>query len=306
MSSATELLAVELRTLAAFRRGDPTEVRAGTEDDAWVAFGLRCLLEAGRVLRLRATAFDEPVERKDDGSPATRLEHDVERDIRERLRRFEPRAAFVGEETGGDLPRTGLAVAVDPVDGTWAFLAETPTWASVLAVFRDGQPRAGFVANPMTGELAYSVAGRPTRCLRVSAFGEPDVGFELPTGTRGEDEPLVNFHPSRGADALERSLHDAWERGELRMVRSPGGSPAWGLLEAARGHFVYVNAWSKRPSEPFDLAAGVLLVRGAGGEVTDAKGAPIDATRHAGPWIAAVDADHRARVAAIVADAWPE
>jgi fructose-1,6-bisphosphatase/inositol monophosphatase family enzyme len=87
-------------------------------------------------------------------------------------------------------------------------------------------------------------------------------------------------------------------------VRSCGGSPAWGLLEAARGHYVYVNAWAVRPAEPFELAAGVLLVRGAGGEVTDLGGAAIDLVRHAGPWLAAVDAEQRARVAAIVARAW--
>ena len=88
-------------------------------------------------------------------------------------------------------------------------------------------------------------------------------------------------------------------------MRSPGGSPAWGLVEAARGHYVYLNAWSHLPAEPFDLVAGTLLVRSAGGDVVDAEGAPIDAARHAGPWLAGVDAAQRERVAALVREAWP-
>ena len=61
-----------------------------------------------------------------------------------------------------------------------------------------------------------------------------------------------------------------------------------------------MNAWGKRPAEPFDLAAGVLLVRGAGGEVTDLDGNPIDEAVHAGPWIAGLEAGQRARVAHVV------
>jgi fructose-1,6-bisphosphatase/inositol monophosphatase family enzyme len=60
-------------------------------------------------------------------------------------------------------------------------------------------------------------------------------------------------------------------------------------VEAARGHFVYANLWSKRPAEAFDLAAGVLIVRQAGGEVSDLDGEPIDALRHRGPFVAGMD-----------------
>jgi fructose-1,6-bisphosphatase/inositol monophosphatase family enzyme len=301
---STELTAVERETLDAFRRGDPTEPR-GDDDAKWVGFGLRCLLEAGRVLRAHATAFDGRVDLKADGSPATRLEHAVERDVRERLRRFEPAATFLGEETGGALRDSGFAVAVDPVDGTWGFLSETATWACVIAVLRDGQPFAGFLANPATGELAYALHGGDARLLRLAAFGEPPSAHVLPTQRRPEQKLLVCLHPSRQTEALQAALHDAWARGELAVVRSPGGSPAWGLVEAARGHHVYLNAWSGSRAQPFDLVAGALLLRGAGGEITDADGRAIDALSHAGPWIAAVDAERRARVAEIVRGAWP-
>jgi myo-inositol-1(or 4)-monophosphatase len=300
MSSSDSTTKAERETLGGFRSGAAMRPRGGDGDDAWTGFGLRCQLEACRLLRESAGRSGGRADLKHDGSPATRLEHEVEEGIRARLSQFDPEAVFVGEESGGGLPDTGLAVAVDPVDGTWAFLTETSTWASTLAVFRDGVAIAGFIANPMTGELAYASAGSGARYLRLSTFGDDDVALDLPGPTSRDDKLLVNFHPSRGAGAVQRDLHDAWERSELSMVRSPGGSPAWCLLEAARGHYVYVNMWGQRPAEPFDLAAGVLLVRGAGGDVTDLDGAPIDPGRHAGPWIAGIDAERRESVTAIV------
>ena len=109
-------------------------------------------------------------------------------------------------------------------------------------------------------------------------------------------DALVNVHPSRAAAPLVASLYAAWQGDSLRMVRSPGGSPSWALLEAAKGNFVYVNLWTKRPAEAFDLAAGVLLVEGAGGRVTDLDGESIDPVRHAGPFVAGVDAASRQKV----------
>jgi len=303
---SNEPSARERAILDDFQRGTAGGAWNGVDDAAWTGFGVRCLLEAARVLRMHAVAHGERVELKQDGSPVTSLERRIEDDVRARLRAFAPSAAFVGEESGGRVPSTGFAVAVDPVDGTWAFLSEASTWACALAVLRDGQPFAGFVANPSTGELAYALRGGEARLLRLSAFGEPTSAHSLPTRRAGDDELLVHLHPGRGTDALHAALHAAWSRGEVRVVRSPGGSPAWALAEAARGHHVYVNAWSRRPAEPFDLVAGALLVRGAGGEVVDARGEPIDATRHAGPWLAGVGAGKLARVVALVRGTWPQ
>ena len=259
------------------------------------------------MLRERSLSFEEPVERKEDGSPVTHLELEIERGIRERLGSFERSAVIVGEETGGTLPARGYAVAVDPVDGTWGLVSGTASWACVISVLLDAQPLAGFVANPVTGELAYATRAGAARLLRLSAFGERPSAHTLPTlpASGSGRRILVSLHPHANARALRIALHEAWRRGEVDVVRSPGGSPAWGMVEAARGHYVYLNAWSRRPAQPFDLAAGALIVRRAGGEVVDANGKAIDATRHAGPWLAGVHPDVRSRVAEIVEGAWP-
>ncbi len=66
---------------------------------------------------------------------------------------------------------------------------------------------------------------------------------------------------------------------------------------------MYINLWGRHPAYAFDLAAGVLLVQGAGGEVTDLKGVPIDPVGHQGPFIAAVDEVARSQVSELVGEA---
>jgi myo-inositol-1(or 4)-monophosphatase len=182
-----------------------------------------------------------------------------------------------------------VGVAIDPVDGTWAFLNGTETSATTLAVFRDGKPFLGMVSNPATGEIVYATREGGTRLLQLSLFGEEDQADALPRPRLDAGGLLVNVHPGRRSGPLVAALHRAWRNGELSMVRAPGGSPAWALAEAAKGSFAYVNLWSGRPVAAYDLVAGALLVRGAGGDVTGLDGAPIDMLHHVGPFAAAID-----------------
>ncbi len=281
---------IEKASIDAFREGSSPLLRGSNEVDNWIAFGLAVALEASKNIRgARLASNGKGVAIKGDGSPATELERKIEARLKERLASFEPSAIFVGEETGGELPSTGWAVAMDPVDGTWGFLTRTETYATTIAVFRDGVPFLAVIANPTTGEIAYSTEGIGPRFLLLSSFGEGDHGYSLPLSRAVSTNPLVNVHPSRSATALVRALYENWGQGTLRMVRSPGGSPAWALVEAAKGDFVYVNLWARGGTEPWDLAAGVLIVRQAGGRVTDLDGQEIDALTHKGPFVASID-----------------
>jgi fructose-1,6-bisphosphatase/inositol monophosphatase family enzyme len=292
---------LERACIAAFREGTPVALRTGDELGEWIAFGLSIILEAGRMLRAGQHDLEQHhVDHKADGSPTTVLEHEVELLLRARLADLDPAAYVVGEETGGDLPSSGIAVAIDPVDGTWAFLTSTGTYATTLSMFRDGVPFLGLVSNPTTGEIGYAAQDERSRMVVLSLFGEPDAGFALPFESVDVGKVLVNVHPNPSAGPLVDSLYTAWNDGGVQAVRSPGGSPCWALLQAAKGNFVYVNRWSKRPPEPYDLVAGVMLVRGAGGDVTDLHGLPIDPLTHTGPFVAAVSETAREKVLGIV------
>lgn len=265
-------------------------------DDAWIRFALAATLHASTVVRaLRIAPLGSEAAFKADASPVTAQEHEIEWMVRGRLAEFCPGAVVVGEESGGELPEQGLAVAVDPVDGTWALLNRMATYSVVLAVFQNGAPVMGMVGNPATGEIAYTINNQPTRLLQVGLFGEADHAAELPLDRVTPDNVLVNVHPSRDVGPIIGHCLAGWNGGTFRMVRMEGGSPSAALLEAAKGAFVYVNLWDKRAAEPFDLAAGMLLVQNAGGVILDMHENPIDGASHAGPFVAAADPD-QARV----------
>lgn len=293
------LTSIETAVIDAHRAGETASPQAGSNTADWVAFGLEILLHAGRLARESRSALGGDVEIKTDGSPVTQVEKAIEGRLAERLAEVRPDAVMVGEESGGELPGSGLAVAIDPIDGTWAYLGGTETYASTLTFFRDGEAFLGMVGSPVAGEVGYAAVGEGARLVRLSLFGEPDAGFDLPEDRQGSSL-LVNVHPSRAGGPAVRALYDGWVAGRVHMVRSPGGSPAWGMLEAARGRFVYANMWSQKPAEPYDLAPGTLLVRGAGGEVIDLNGRPIDATRHRGPFVAGIDPEAREEIVALV------
>ena len=286
------LLAVERRALETFRSGkDPFDLEPQADTtSAWILFALGALLEAGRGTRgLRLESLRNQTHIKEDTTPVTVHERQIESRIRMALKHSMPEVAFLGEEGGGTLPAHGTAVALDPVDGTWAFLNRTSTFATSLAVFQDAVPYIGAVMNPATGEIGYAVQQQRTRLIQLDLLGERDVASDLPLDRAGGNTVLVNVHPCRDVQPLVSRLIEAWSADAIHLVRMEGGSPANALLESAKGTFIYVNLWRKTPAEPFDLASGVLLVESAGGQVLDLSGNAIDANAHSGVFVAGVD-----------------
>ena len=291
---------LERHCLETLLTGDNGPVPTGEAREDWITFGLHVMVYAGRLVRESRLASAVDLGYKADGSPVTLLEERIERELESRLRLFALGAVVVGEETGGSLPEVGIGVAIDPVDGTWSFLSRTETLATVMAVFRDGDVFLGMAVNPATGEVGYAVRGGGARLLQLPVFGAEAFAADLPMPRMDSGATLVNVQPGQPSGPLVAALYQAWHGGEVRFVRSPGGSPSWALLEAAKGSYVYVNLWGKRRAEAFDLAAGVLLVEGAGGKVVDLNGKPIDPVHHEGPFVASVEEESRHTVIEIV------
>jgi len=257
--------------------------------DDWIHFCLVILCQAGSMIRKkRLSPMTSQFHLKSDGSPVTTTDQAVEDFVRNELAKFCPDATLVGEERGGILPDHGPAMAIDPIDGTWAFLNRTETIATSLMVFHDKKPCLGMVFNPVSGELGYGGENLSARLIQISMFNEGDLGFDLPLEGNFSKSILVNLHPQRKAEAVMQYYYKMWRSKQIGMVQSTGGSPSLALLEVAKGCFGYVNLWSKKPAAPYDLAAGIMLVRSAGGEVVDNHGEPIDLLDHTGPFIGAI------------------
>lgn len=182
-----------------------------------------------------------------------------------------PGARFVVEEpevydlagvTQGHL-RDDEVWVVDPLDGTTSFVHSYPCYSVSVACLHRGVPVAGAVFNVPADEMVSAAAG---------------------AGARLNDKPLVCEGASRMAEALIATGFP-YDRGkpldrQLRIferVLRPShdvrrdGSAAIDLANVAIGR---VDGFWETGLKPWDMAAGVLIVREAGGRVTDLKGSP--------------------------------
>ncbi|MDI3299207.1 MAG: inositol monophosphatase family protein [Bacillota bacterium] len=210
--------------------------------------------------------------------------------IRSRVRARFPRDTFLGEEGGtggGERPREagarpwerGWCWVVDPLDGTNNYLHGIPFFAVSLALLEEGRLRYGLTLDPVRGERFEAregggawLDGRPLHVSRVAEIPFALVATGFPFDRRGH---------RRNLDRL------ALVADRVQNVRALG-SAALSLAYVAAGR---LEAFWELHLAPWDLAAGVLLVREAGGRVSGAGGEPF--RLDGGTVLAAAPAVHR-------------
>lgn len=188
--------------------------------------------------------------------------------IREVLAARVPDAAIIGEELApGGPARAETVFVVDPLDGTTNFLHGYPSYAVSIGVLVDGVLAAGVVLDIPRDETFTAVHGggayRNGAAIRVSRIAVPGralIGTGFPfKNLEFLDEYLGQFaRLTRAAAGLRRP-----------------GSAAIDLASVAAGRF---DAFWELRLAPWDIAAGILLVREAGGLVTDLAGNDIAPT----------------------------
>ena len=189
-------------------------------------------------------------------APVTDADRRVEEMLHEELARRFPEHAVVGEEgAGAGSAAAALTWAIDPLDGTTNFLNGLPVFASSIALLEEGRPVVGAIFLPWPG----APRGRVLHARRDGGAWEGDAPLRVAPG----DRPT----PGR-AVVLPRSNTGRYQpQGELR--RTPGErrslySTAYEIALAADGSYQY--ALFPTP-HIWDVAAGVALVREAGGDV---------------------------------------
>jgi myo-inositol-1(or 4)-monophosphatase len=216
----------------------------------------------GEVERLQVSV-------KGPGNFVSAADHRAEEILHKELAKARPGYGFIGEEgghrEGSDATQTWI---VDPLDGTTNFLHGIPQFAVSIALERESTIVAGVVYNPATDELFTAERGKGAflndQRLRVAArrrLADAVVGCGLPPRSRGDH--ALNHREVTAAQE---------EVAALRRF----GAAALDLAWVAAGRF---DGYWERHLAAWDLAAGLLLVREAGGFVTDADGGDDILTR---------------------------
>jgi myo-inositol-1(or 4)-monophosphatase len=203
---------------------------------------------------------------KGDRDYATEVDFAIERAVKEALAEDAPDIPFLGEEEGGaDLDADTLWV-LDPIDGTINFSHQSPLCGISLALVHSGRPILALVDLPLLGERFVArdgagafLNGRQVGVNEVPELNEAVVAItDFAVGPEAKVENPIHL-------AVTRRLASASLR--VRVHGCACLDLAW--LAAGR-----LNATFMLSNRPWDVSAGVLLVREAGGVVYDYDGAP--------------------------------
>lgn len=196
-------------------------------------------------------------------------------------------------EEEGVVPEAGKAFRwiVDPLDGTVNFAHGLPLWCVSIALEHRGELVIGAIRVPLLGQmflaakgLGATLNGRPIRVSGVERLAASLIATGMPTAFASDaDRQLAWFRRfSSGTHSVRRS-----------------GTTAWNLAMVAAGGFEICYGAS---IHPWDAAAGVVLIREAGGNVTGLDGKAYDLYS---PEILATNGHVHEEAVRAIGEAWP-
>jgi myo-inositol-1(or 4)-monophosphatase len=240
-----------------------SELPKSVSDQTAEQVARNCGDEATRIITGRYGGREE-VLAKGRGNFLTETDLAVHNAVLDILRGEYPDHGVLSEEGSKDATdqQGGWLWVVDPIDGTHNFSQGNPHFCFTIALCHDGEPVLGLTRAPVSGDEFFAtkgggllVNGEPASVSDTPSLAESVLGIDL------------GYDDERAAELLSL-LMSIWPGVQAVRVM---GSAALGLGFAACGRFdLYVHHFLY----PWDLAAGILLVREAGGLVLDRDGAP--------------------------------
>lgn len=195
--------------------------------------------------------------RKKGGDPVTEADVAVDNAIRSLL--LQPGEGWLSEETTDNLDRLNRSRVwiVDPIDGTREFIEGIPEWCVSIGLAVDGEPVAGGILNPATGERIVGDADTPPY-------------YEGPRELASD--PAANTIEVLASRSEVR--RGEWDRfSDMGLTVVPMGSVAYKLALVAAGRFE--ATWTLVPKREWDVAAGIALLKSAGAYQRRLDDAPL-------------------------------
>lgn len=210
---------------------------------------------AGEIAR---TYYRQPfdVDTKEDSSPVTIADRAIEHRMREMIEEARPQDGILGEEFGVKNGESGLTWVLDPIDGTKSFVIGRPTFGTLIALCEEGAPKLGIIDQAILNERWVGMDGHTTfngetvKTAPCSTLDTARIGSTTPAMFSETGPVYKNFNEGRffwGGDCYQ-----------------------YGLM--ANG---YVDVVLEANMSPYDYAALVPVIVGAGGHISDFSGNPL-------------------------------
>lgn len=237
--------------------------------------------EAGRIVREARETNTFGFEFKDDNTPLTNIDQQVQDYMTKRLK-DSFNIQVMGEENCDEIDTTKPYWAIDPIDGTWAFITHENTSVINLSLIENGEVSVAIVYNPFTNEF-----------FQTEKDAKSYIGMlTLPLRRANTAVEVVNFKAER-EHPIVKTLNGLFKENKIKKLTSIGGSTAYAMCMVAKGAFSNYIARFESNANAWDLSAACLIVENSGGYVTDLSGQSIDPINHQGYIIASANASAR-------------
>ncbi len=207
------------------------------------------------------------IDKKDDNSPVTVADREVESALRDFLADKRPDDGILGEEYGRNPSKSGLTWVIDPIDGTKSFMIGRPTFGTLIALCDGDIPKLGIIDQPILKErwlgvegLQTTMNGKPVKTRKCKNVDSASIGATTP----------MMFDKLSEYDRA----YEIFEKGTSNMF---SGNMVWGGDCYMYGLIAsgYMDIAFEQNLSPYDFAALVPIINGAGGHMSDWRGDPL-------------------------------
>ena len=195
--------------------------------------------------------------------PVTEADRAAEQAMRRMIETQFPDHGIIGEEFGPKPARSDFCWVLDPIDGTRAFICGLPVWTTLIALKHGGTPVVGVMNQPFIGELFI---GGP-----YGSWSEHHSGrrpLKVRPASKLKDASLATVAPELYRSPRQQAVLARMKR-ETRMIRYGGDAYFFALLAAG-----FIDVAMDADLKPYDIAALVPIIEGAGGVVSTWEGMP--------------------------------
>lgn len=227
----------------------------------FLTVALKAAKNAEEIITAYYTSDAMKVELKADETPVTRADTEAEKAIRETIKQAFPDHGFLGEEYGTEEGTSPYLWIIDPIDATKNYIRKIPIFGTQIALMKGEELILGVSNAPLLNERLYAEAGDGAFLngvpIQVSNVTQPTNAMVCHGGLKWFTEKDV----LTGMCALINDAARSRGFGDFYMYHLVASARADAVIEAA------ISVW--------DIAALTVIVREAGGKVTDMQGEPI-------------------------------